>query len=268
MEWYYAEDGRQCGPVSTEQLEGLVRSGKLLPTGLVWRAGMPEWQTYVSTQPAAPPGLAAGDTGRCAECGQTVSRNDLLRYENSWICARCKPIFFQRLREGAAPPASLLIWRSDRLLVMSQGAELPDRCVKCNAPAHGQRLRRKLYWHSPYIYLLILLNLLIYVIVAMIVRKRAQVEVGLCEPHRSQRRLAIGLGWLMGLGGLALFILSLVNNWGWFALLGFVLFITGLVWGAAKGPVISAKKIDPQFVWVKGVCRDYLATLPEWRDGV
>src|SRR5437773_1989739 len=132
MEWYYAEDGQQRGPVSDERLAELGRSGKLTSTTLVWHQGMAEWQPYASSQPAPPAVATAQNTARCAECGQVFSTDDLLRYENSWVCAKCKPIFFQRVKEGAAPAASLMLWRSGRVLVMSQGAALPDRCVKCN----------------------------------------------------------------------------------------------------------------------------------------
>ena len=44
------------------------------------------------------------DEAICAECHQTVSREDIIRYGNSVICAACKPIFLQRLREGATLP--------------------------------------------------------------------------------------------------------------------------------------------------------------------
>jgi len=151
---------------------------------------------------------------------------------------------------------------------MNKVATLPDRCVKCNASAQGRRLKRSLYWHSPYIYLLILLNLIIYAIVAVIVRKRAKIEIGICDKHLSQRRVAVALGWIMGLGGLALFIASLVNSWGAIALLGLLVFIGGLFVGAVKGPVVSAKRIDPQLVWLKGVCRPYLDALPEWNESI
>src|SRR5436309_2493776 len=181
MEWFYAENGQQHGPVSEPQLEEMVRSGKLSPSNLVWSQGMPQWQPYATVHANVPPDLAGGQTARCVECGQSVHTDNMLRYEQSWVCAKCKPIFFQRLKEGAPPSASMMIWRSGPLLVMSQGARLPDRCVKCNAPANGQRLTRKLYWHSPYLYLLILLNLLIYALVAIFVRKKARVEIGLCD---------------------------------------------------------------------------------------
>src|SRR4051794_37594891 len=79
------------------------------------------------------------------------------------------------------------VWRDGLLLVMSKDGELPDRCLKCNLPAHGWRLKRNLSWHPQGWYLLILLHVLVYVIAALIVRKKATIMVPLCECHRRRR---------------------------------------------------------------------------------
>jgi hypothetical protein len=42
-EWYYAKNGQQMGPVSTEVLTRMATSGQVQPTDLVWREGMPNW---------------------------------------------------------------------------------------------------------------------------------------------------------------------------------------------------------------------------------
>lgn len=43
-EWYYSWSGTDYqGPVTLEQLRGLVREGKLAASHLVWREGMPRW---------------------------------------------------------------------------------------------------------------------------------------------------------------------------------------------------------------------------------
>jgi len=36
----------------------------------------------------------------CYECGETFSHEDMIKYDDNWICAACKPIFLQKLREG------------------------------------------------------------------------------------------------------------------------------------------------------------------------
>lgn len=38
----------------------------------------------------------------CAQCGKGFSVNDMIRYGASYVCATCKPIFMQKLAEGAS----------------------------------------------------------------------------------------------------------------------------------------------------------------------
>src|SRR5579872_5285818 len=82
-------------------------------------------------------------------------------------------------------------WRDGAVLVLSREASLPPRCVRCNEPADEPTKSRKVYWHSPWLYLLILFNLIIYAIVAAIVRKKAVVAPGLCSAHKKRRRIGI-----------------------------------------------------------------------------
>jgi hypothetical protein len=51
---------------------------------------------------------------------------------------------------------------------------------------------------------------------------------------------------------------------GWAAILGVVLLLVGAIYGAVRGTVISAAKIDKTNVWVRGIHRDFLNQLPEW----
>lgn len=43
VEWYYAIDGQQSGPVGTGQLRALIQQGTLGPHDMLWRDGMNEW---------------------------------------------------------------------------------------------------------------------------------------------------------------------------------------------------------------------------------
>src|SRR5690242_7201802 len=111
MQWFYAEGNQQRGPVSDEQLEELVRLGKLTSESLVWREGMSNWQPYASLKQGSavvepPPIISTANTAVCAECRRIFSLNDVVRIQNSWLCAACKPIFLQRPQEGAPPPTS------------------------------------------------------------------------------------------------------------------------------------------------------------------
>ncbi len=43
IEWYYARDNKQMGPVSSVELKRLAAAGSIAPDDLVWREGMTEW---------------------------------------------------------------------------------------------------------------------------------------------------------------------------------------------------------------------------------
>jgi hypothetical protein len=112
MNWFYVENGQQAGPVDDAQLDALVRSGRVVGETLVWHEGMAEWKPYNTVAPAAatiaappPPTTGQGQepgTVICSECGRSFPPSEVIRHGNKYICATCKPIFFQRLTEGAA----------------------------------------------------------------------------------------------------------------------------------------------------------------------
>jgi hypothetical protein len=156
------------------------------------------------------------------------------------------------------------VWRSKSTLVMSKGAALPDRCVKCNEPAHGIRLKRKLTWHHPAIYLLILVAVLIYLIVSLILRKRATVEFGLCERHLAIRRRNMLITWVLFLLGVAGFVVAVVAENGIYVLVGAILLLGALIYGLVVVRVVSPSRIDDKFVWLRGVNKNYLSQLPQW----
>jgi uncharacterized RDD family membrane protein YckC len=112
MIWYYVEASQQAGPVTDEELEELVRTGRIQQDTLVWREGMSQWQPYRMVKPAAgggarlpePPVTAvaglSGDEVVCAECNQVFSKDNAIQYGTNWVCANCKPRFIQKVREG------------------------------------------------------------------------------------------------------------------------------------------------------------------------
>jgi hypothetical protein len=163
-------------------------------------------------------------------------------------------------------------WRHGNTLVARNGAELPDRCIKCNAPAGGYRFSRNLTWHPSGWYLLIFVHLLIYILVYFLVRWRARLTVGLCKRHRTRRKRAIFWGWLCSLTGIGLLItaisLSGTPTPDPLVLTGIiggpVLLLAGLIGGMIGSQVLVPIRIDKNFVWLKRVSPDYLAELPDW----
>jgi GYF domain 2 len=54
MNWFYAKDGQQIGPVAFSEIERLRAEGQLTNDTLVWQQGMPNWVKLSSvSEPAA-----------------------------------------------------------------------------------------------------------------------------------------------------------------------------------------------------------------------
>ena len=264
MDWYYQSGGQQQGPVSDTEIKELLHSGKINQQTMVWRQGMAQWQPLATAGPDAPPTTAATPVATtCTECGRTFPADELVMINRSTVCAQCKPIFLQRLTEGVPVSGKSGIWREGKKLVTRSETPFPDRCVKCNAPANGFRLKRVLYWQHPAYYLLLFCALLVLLIVMLIVRKKAVLHIGLCEAHRKQRSLGIVICSVGIIVGIAMIIGGGVMESGWVALAGTALFLFGIIWGLVKTRTIAATKIDKDNVWVSGVCRAFLDQLPE-----
>jgi GYF domain 2 len=258
MNWFYAEGSNKNGPVSDSQLDELLRSGKISPATLVWREGMAEWQPLNVARPGGPSSVV------CVECGKTLPREETIQFNNSSVCAQCKPIYLQRMAEGAAMPSVGGLWRSNKRLVARTETVFPDRCVKCNAPAGGFRLKRRLYWVHPAYFLLILCNLLVLLVVYLIVRKKAVVHIGLCERHRTKRKRGLIIAWSsVAVGIISMFYAGFMSS-GWGILIGLIVLLGGGITGAVMARAVTPTKVDKEYVWLAGVNRDFMAGLPEW----
>ena len=264
MEWYYALNDQRLGPVTVADFDKLVQAGTITPATFVWHEGMAAWLPHREVAaPSAIPMQLAAETERCAECGKVFPKADMLVFEKLHVCGACKPLFFQKMQEGVAVGGAR-VWRSGKFVVMGLTPELPARCVKCNADTGDSRLKRKLRWHPPLVYLALLANLIIYAIIASIVSKKLDVNVGICALHRSKRVRNIAIGWVLALAGIGAIPWGISAENGYLSVVGVVLFIVGLIWGVVGGRVVFAKKIDKDNAWMGGCGKDYLAALPEW----
>ncbi|HKC24628.1 MAG TPA: RDD family protein [Thermoanaerobaculia bacterium] len=103
MSWWYVENGERVGPLEEAELSARARAGSLRAETLVWTDGMASWQPYGTV---APDPAALEPSAACTECGRRLGVSELIRYGSSRVCAACKPLFLQKLREGVAPPAA------------------------------------------------------------------------------------------------------------------------------------------------------------------
>lgn len=167
-------------------------------------------------------------------------------------------------------PNAPQIVRSGTHLFMSlpaqgQVVDLPPMCVKCGQPATDKPVVKTFSWHHPGFYLLIFVGVLIYVIVALIVRKTIRVAVPLCAHHRQRRGVWITLAWVLPLIGIAdAFVLPRLFDLdsGWIALIVVVSILAGLIlWAAVSNP-IRPQSIDNFSAEFSGFCDPFLDQFP------
>jgi hypothetical protein len=145
-----------------------------------------------------------------------------------------------RLEDVAASGAA---WRDGKLVRLKRDGALPDRCVVCNADAHGDRVARTLYYSplawrlaapaAPFValwlgiaadidFLLMAfwpLALLLFV-AHFFVRKSLKLELGICARHRKLRNTLIGAS-LVGMAAVVLGLpASIAAGEGWTLLAG------------------------------------------------
>jgi hypothetical protein len=158
-------------------------------------------------------------------------------------------------------------WRDGILLVVRKGAELPDRCLRCNAPAEGYRFSRSLSWLNSLWLLTILISPLILIIVYFGLRKRGRVTVGLCTHHQNVRRRATALGLLIVLAGVGLIAAGAARPGLAPGLesAGILLVVLGMIGGMVGSRVLVPRRIDKHFIWLGRVSPEFLAAYPEWR---
>ena len=100
MDWHYAKDGQQMGPVTLAELVQLAERDVIKPETLVWRPGMAEWLPFDVAGPGAAGSLAPEEDApeeadvpheMCAACGRSVPSQKLVVTGGAAICGECRP---------------------------------------------------------------------------------------------------------------------------------------------------------------------------------
>lgn len=154
--------------------------------------------------------------------------------------------------------------RHGRDLHVPRAASLPPTCIKCGAAATTP-WRKKFYWHNPLLYLMILFpGLLIYAIVALIVRKQMELNIPLCDAHHSDRKRYKLIATLMILlcipAGVVLGMYA-SETLGWVT--GTLMFLVSIVFYVMMGLGFGPRKIDESGGVFRGACAAFLDQLPE-----
>jgi len=109
MNLYYEVGDQQVGPIGKTELQSLVKAKKLNANTMVWQEGMENWEElgvfvrnrqHKGVQKDSPAGPVPSSV--CSECGQAFAEEDMIRFQESWVCAGCKPVFIQKVKEGVS----------------------------------------------------------------------------------------------------------------------------------------------------------------------
>jgi hypothetical protein len=154
--------------------------------------------------------------------------------------------------------------RNGKILIVPRGAAFPPNCVKCGALAE-QPWRKKFYWHNPWLYLMVIFpGLLIYAIVALVVRKNIELAVPLCDVHHADRKrfILIGTVLLLACIPVGIFVETETHFFdGSGVLVGFLMFISGCIF-LGRMNALRPKKIDEAGAEFTGAGDDFLKLLP------
>ena len=201
----------------------------------------------------------SSDTKLCPMCGEEIKA--IARK-----CRFCGEYFDEEGGVGHSRESG--IWRDANQMVMTRDAELPYVCIKTNRPADVW-LPRTVSWYPKWTLVLVPLGLLVFVIVAGLLRRQTTIRVGLCESRRVGRVWALVLAWGGIVLGLGLLLLGAVleerqPEAAYLMPLGVVLFFGSAIVGDTLPTIVSAAYITEDHIWLKGVHPDYLARFPEF----
>jgi uncharacterized RDD family membrane protein YckC len=144
MQWYYKDGDNEIGPVDKNRLKALYQEKQIHADTPVrndnqgqWKP-LKEWTQKKETAAAAapegvenqppppssstamppappsrpePPAQAslsddAPAVAVCSQCGRSFPQDQVIRFEGRTICAACKPLFVQKLKEGVDLPTN------------------------------------------------------------------------------------------------------------------------------------------------------------------
>ena len=114
MNLYYADGNQQVGPIGKAELQSLIKAKKINSKTMVWQDGMESWQelgVYVRSRKnqnaRSQRAVVTGSQAICSECGRVFAEEEMIRFNDARVCAGCKPVFVQKVKEGVSVGGAL-----------------------------------------------------------------------------------------------------------------------------------------------------------------
>lgn len=164
-----------------------------------------------------------------------------------------------------------------RLYLDEADGDLPNACMRCGDEATVTKTKN-MQWTPPWVGVLILAGLLPYVIVAMIMTKRARLQAPFCDQHSghwlNRTLLILGSAFALGMLSIASFVLLAVvpvqhrdDFFGLACAASIAMFIAWVIILAfAQGTAIRCKEITEDEMVLDGVSRDFVELVEDERD--
>jgi amino acid transporter len=180
-----------------------------------------------------------------------------------------------------APPESELkmalepggVWRQEKTIVMQRNAELPGRCIQCNAAVKPGKTRR-IYYLNIWLQIVMLTLFLVFnllallpiIIVSLIFRKTAKLQIPVCERHRRKRFWITATAVVLLAASIAIGVIAarVSGNGEVIFMVAAAMFAVAFVLAVVRGQLLRAKKIDKEMLILKGAKLPFLDSLPEY----
>lgn len=135
------------------------------------------------------------------------------------------------------------------MVMIGVHAELPNRCIKCNAPSNGRPIALTVYWQRQF---------------TVAITKSTTLRISLCRNHYYIRIKNIIGGGTCALVGLVLIFGTLAfPRSDTLLLLGLLLFSFGVVWGTSVG-CVAANRINAHWIGLRGAGPAFLESLGDF----
>lgn len=147
---------------------------------------------------------------------------------------------------------------------------LPHACVKCGEVLSEQdgdsRRKKDLYWAHPGIYVLVLIQLIVFLIVYLVTRKKCHVEYSVCRDCNAKQRMnivycIISLAVFIGMIALMINLENALFSLG--VVISFAVMITFAI--RANGP-LSVKALPQGAFELRGASPEFLQVAANYSD--
>jgi hypothetical protein len=162
---------------------------------------------------------------------------------------------------NAPPRLPLALSIRGRALVAPLQTQLPEVCVFTGGTEDLVRVKQRLTWHHPAIYLTVFWGLIIYVILALALRKTADVTYFMTRAEKKRRTIWHLCNWGIFLSTILWLVLGAATKWHWSYWVAPVSFLASIVCYFLNVRLLYPQKIDDHCAEIRGISKDVLGKL-------